>query len=79
MTQLERSLQRLRSRPPEADFADVRRVLEAFGWVQARQSGSHVSFTRPGRRTVVIPLSGGTKVKRAYVAEILALLDEEDS
>lgn len=31
MTQLEKSLARLTARPPEANFEDVRRVLEAYG------------------------------------------------
>lgn len=76
LTQLERSLRRLRANPPEAEFSDVRRVLEAHGWTQARQSGSHVSFTRPGERTIVIPLHSGSRVKRVYVAFVLELIEK---
>ena len=57
----------MRRRPPEADFADVRTLLEAFGWTLARESGSHVSFTKAGEGTLVIPRKGGQKVKRVYL------------
>lgn len=70
MSQLERSLERLRVRPPEADFTDVRRVLEAYGWTQTRQRGSHVSFTKAGEMPLVTPLKNARKVKRAYVEQI---------
>ena len=73
MTALERSVQRLLANPAEADFNDVRRVLEGHGWAQARQQGSHVHFTKEGERTVTIPLRG-TKVTRSYVREVCGRL-----
>jgi predicted RNA binding protein YcfA (HicA-like mRNA interferase family) len=66
MTALERSITRLLASPAEADFNDVRRVLEAHGWVQARQQGSHVHFTKEGERTISMPLHGNM-VKRTYI------------
>ncbi|HXU24687.1 MAG TPA: type II toxin-antitoxin system HicA family toxin [Tepidiformaceae bacterium] len=75
VSQLEKSIQRLRARPPEADFDDVRRVLEANGWHQAGQKGSHVSFTKAGEMPFTIPLSDAHKVKRAYVQQICERLE----
>jgi predicted RNA binding protein YcfA (HicA-like mRNA interferase family) len=78
MSGLDKSIERIKARPSEADFNDVRRVLEAFGWVQARQKGSHLSFTKPGAPTVVFPLYGRTKVKRVYLEEICAIIGLEE-
>jgi predicted RNA binding protein YcfA (HicA-like mRNA interferase family) len=77
VTALERSIARLLVRPPEADFSDVRRVLEAFGWTAARQRDSHLSFTKPGERTISIPIHG-RMVKRIYVDQICERLGLED-
>ncbi|MEX0784358.1 MAG: type II toxin-antitoxin system HicA family toxin [Dehalococcoidia bacterium] len=69
MTALERSTARLLANPVEADFNDVRRVLEGHGWEQARQKGSHISFTKSGERPIIVSLAR-RRVKRAYVAEV---------
>ena len=50
MTQQQKLIERIVARPHEADFNDVRRLLEIFGWAQARQRGSHVTFAK-----VIIP------------------------
>ena len=63
MTQLDRLIGRIRARPPEARFNDVRRLLEAYGWTFARQKGSHAHFTKAGERTITVPVVHGTKVK----------------
>ncbi|MGH2607811.1 MAG: type II toxin-antitoxin system HicA family toxin [Tepidiformaceae bacterium] len=73
MSTLEKSIARLLANPPEADFNDVRRVLKAHGWVQARQQGSHVHFTKEGERTITVPLRG-KMVWRHYVREICTRL-----
>ena len=75
MSQLEKSIKRLCARPPLADFADVRRVLEAYGWTQDRQKGSHVSFTKPGEFPFTISLKDADEVKRAYVQQICERLE----
>ena len=70
MSQRDKLIARIVARPPIADFYDVRRVLELFGWEQARQSGSHVSFVKAGERPIIIPLQSGRKVKRVYLDQI---------
>jgi len=65
----EKRLRRLVARPPEADFADVRAVLEDRGWLFARQKGSHCVFTRPGEPPITVPVHN-QKVKEHYLDEI---------
>jgi predicted RNA binding protein YcfA (HicA-like mRNA interferase family) len=80
MGRREKLIARIRARPVKADFDDVRRLLEMSGYRMARQKGSHVSFTRPGMPTIVVPTAGGRKVKRPYLdrlCELLALDHEE--
>ena len=75
MAPLDKIIERLLRRPPEADFDDVRAVLEGSGWTFARESSSHCSFTKPGERTMVIPKVSGGKVKGTYVKQLIKLLD----
>ena len=71
VTQLDKLIQRIRSRPPEASFSDVRRLLETYGWVLKRQTGSHAQFTKPGERTQTVPLVSGRYVKRYILDQII--------
>jgi len=67
LTQRRKLIDRIRARPPEADFDDVRKLLEEFGWSLARTSGSHMHFTKEGERTITVPLVKGRRVKRTYL------------
>lgn len=78
MSQHDKLIERIRARPPEADFNDVRRLLEAFGWTLAREKGSHAHFTKPGERTLTIPRHGGRRVKRTYLDLICERLGLDD-
>jgi predicted RNA binding protein YcfA (HicA-like mRNA interferase family) len=78
MGQLEKLIERIKARPPQADFADVEKLLEEYGYVKRRQSGSHVSFKRAGARTVIVPLVSGRKVKRVYLDKLCELLGLDD-
>jgi predicted RNA binding protein YcfA (HicA-like mRNA interferase family) len=71
VTQLDKLIQRIRARPPEASFSDVRRLLESYGWVLKRQTGSHAYFTKPGERTQTVPLVRGRTVKRYILDQII--------
>jgi predicted RNA binding protein YcfA (HicA-like mRNA interferase family) len=77
MTPRERRLQRILAEPPEADFDDVRGVLEDHGWTLNRQKGSHATFVKAGRYPFVVPLLGGRKVKRVYLQRLIDLLELE--
>ena len=53
----------------EVRFPDVRKMLEAKGYTLTRIAGSHHVFTKPGFRSVPIPVHRG-KVKPSYVRMI---------
>ncbi|MBI2941037.1 MAG: type II toxin-antitoxin system HicA family toxin [Chloroflexi bacterium] len=74
MGQLEKLIARIRARPTEADFEDVRALLEAFGWLPEGGKGSHRAFRRAGHRTITIPTVRGRKVKRIYLDQVCELL-----
>ena len=71
MTQLDKLIERIRARPPEASFSDVHRLLEAYGWTFKRQKGSHAHFTKPGEGTQTVPVIGGRSVKRYILDQII--------
>jgi predicted RNA binding protein YcfA (HicA-like mRNA interferase family) len=74
----EKLIERIRARPPEADFTDVRRLLESFGWTQRQGKGSHVIFKKQGHRPLTIPTVSGRKVKRVYLDQICTILGLDD-
>ncbi len=78
MTQLEKLIERIRARLPQADFSDVYRLLEAFGWTLDRKRGSHYYFTKPGERTQPVPTVSGRKVKRYILDQICERLGLDD-
>lgn len=78
MTRLEKRIERMRRRPPHADFRDVRRVLEAFGWTLDRMVGSHHHFVKPGELPLTIPTVAGRRVRRVYLDVICERLGLEE-
>ena len=78
MTKLDKLIDRIRARPPEADFADVWTLMKAYGWTIGRERGSHVTFVKPGERSVTVPKQGGRKVKRVYLDLLCDLLGLDD-
>lgn len=78
MTKRGKRVERLLKRPPEADFSDVRAVLEDFGWTMARTRGSHHSFTHPDRREIFTVPVHNHRVKRAYLDRLCELLELGD-
>lgn len=69
MARDEKLIERIRARPVQADFSDVRRLLELEGWVLARTAGSHHQFTKAGERTLSVPVHNH-RVKRYILNEI---------
>lgn len=70
MTKRDKLIALMISRPTTATFADVRAVLEMFGWELARTRGSHNIFTKPGQWPITIPVDGGKKVKKHYLDDV---------
>lgn len=78
MTRRDKLVEKIRRRPPDAAFDDVKRLLEAFDWTFDRQVGSHTFFVKPNERTISVPLVSGRKVKRRYLDEICERLGLDD-
>lgn len=66
------------SRPSTASFADVRAVLEMFGYELARTKGSHHMFKKAGSTPIPVPVVSGTKVKRHYLDRICKILELDE-
>ena len=77
MSQQEKLIARIRARPPDAYFADVEKLLNLFGWSCRKGTGSHRAFTKPGERTITVPVKD-EKVKRVYLNEICERLGLDD-
>jgi predicted RNA binding protein YcfA (HicA-like mRNA interferase family) len=74
---VDRIIARLRRHPPQAGFADVRQVLEAFDWALDHETGSHAIFVKRGDGQISIPKVGGRRVKGSYVKLMLRRLGLE--
>lgn len=75
MSKFEKLIDYLRSKPTELSFEDVRRILENFGFMEVRVSGSHHIFKHKDGQMVTIPTKSGRKVKRVYLQKILNLIE----
>ena len=69
MSRREKLIERIVKRPPEADFGDVRLLLEAFGWRVDRRKGSHVTVAKEDDYPITIPVHHD-KVGRRYLEQI---------
>lgn len=58
MTQREKLIARIKARPSQATAADVRTLLEMFGYVDAGGT-KHLKYQKPGHRTIIVPLVSG--------------------
>ena len=63
--------------PSDVRFSEIRRRVEARGWILVRIRGSHHIFQLPDGRIYVVPVHRN-KVKYAYVRQIEKLLEEGD-
>ncbi|MBD2578773.1 type II toxin-antitoxin system HicA family toxin [Oscillatoria sp. FACHB-1406] len=78
MGKLSKLIAKFLTYPPEVRFDEVRYLLEAFGYWEARSKGSHHAFENEVGDVIIIPKKGGKKVKRTYVIEVVRLLDLEN-
>jgi predicted RNA binding protein YcfA (HicA-like mRNA interferase family) len=77
MSQREKLIARILQRPPQAGFSDVEQLLGLFGWACTRKKGSHRAFTKPGERTIIVPIKNG-KVAGVYLDQIRDRLGLDD-
>lgn len=72
MTKCKKLVDRIRVIPSEADFDDVRRVLEMYGWTMRSPQGgsSHFTFTKEGEREIITVVKHHDRVWRVYLDKI---------
>jgi predicted RNA binding protein YcfA (HicA-like mRNA interferase family) len=56
---------------PMLKARDLMRVLKFLGFIQVRQSGSHIFFKHPDGRTTIVPHHGGQDISRGLLRAIL--------
>jgi len=74
MSKRRKLVARLYNNPYDATFADVRALLEAFGFVLDRTTGSHHIFERGGA-IFVLPVHNN-RVKSVYVRRALQIIEQ---
>jgi len=77
VTQIEKLVERLRRARGEADYADLHRLLQHYGWTRERQAGSHVTYKKAGQEPISFPLLSGRWVKSSYRRLVLRRLGFE--
>lgn len=75
MSKLEKLIKKLLSRPPEVRFDDIYTLLKAYGYQEIRSKGSHHAFENNQGDVIIIPKTGGKKVKKTYIEEIIKRLN----
>lgn len=74
VTKREKLIERMRARPVEAEFNDVKALLEAFGWTHDRTNGSHHTFNKDDERSLTVSTVSGRKVKRYQIDQVCVRL-----
>ncbi|MCY7393197.1 MAG: type II toxin-antitoxin system HicA family toxin [Leptolyngbyaceae cyanobacterium CAN_BIN12] len=78
MSRIKKLVLFLLSNPAEADFSDIKRVLEAFEFPEVCSSGSHVIFRHADGRMQCVPKKKGRKVKQIYIKQVVEILELEE-
>ncbi len=73
MSKLRKLVEYFLTLPVEANFNDVRLLLEAFGFIEKRSKGSHHTFEDARGQIFTNPKKGGKKVRRIDIKRIVEL------
>lgn len=78
MAKKEKRLERLRQHPKNVSFDDLKQVLEDYGFILRKVTGSHHTFKKQAEGkswTITIPFRK-PHVKSTYVKQVLAIIEE---
>jgi hypothetical protein len=76
MPDFERLLERARRAPESLRFSELCSLAEGFGWVFARQRGSHVLYKRSGSIQLMNFQDDSGRAKGYQVRQLLAAIDD---
>ncbi len=70
MARRDKLVARLRARPAQAAYSDVKKLLEMYGYREVGRDGSHVNFKKPGARGLIVTVVSGRWVLRYKIDEV---------
>ncbi len=78
MSQWDKLLERIKSLSKDARFAELKKILEKYGYEMKETSGgsSHVTFRKKGRPPITIPRKD--PIKTAYVLMVREVILQEE-
>ncbi len=77
MSKRQKRLERLRQNPNNVTLADLRQVLEDYGFVYRQTVGSHYTFSVViGDKTKLLVVPFRRPVKTIYIKKALELIDQ---
>ncbi|MDO5475902.1 MAG: toxin HicA [Eubacteriales bacterium] len=78
MSTFDKLLQRIRSLDKNMRFDEIRKVMEAYGYIMSSPSGgsSHKTFRKPGRNPVTI--SQHEPLKKIYIVLVKEAIEKEE-
>ncbi len=77
MTKREKRLLRIRQNPKNVQFDELHTIIEEYGFVLKRSSGSHHSFqVKVGDEDILLVIPYARPIGTAYVREAIKLIDE---
>lgn len=77
MTKWDKLLSKILSLDNSIRFAELRKVLESYGYMMhiSGRGGSHFTFRKPGRSPITIPKH--KPIKKKYVEMVRDIVEEE--
>lgn len=79
MSKWEKLLTRLKLLSADIRFEELKKILEAYGYVMRETGGgsSHVTFRKPGCEPITVPRH--TPIKKVYIEMVKAVIEKEES
>ena len=71
---IQKLTERLLTRPTDMRFADIRMILEYYGWKLDRTKGSHRVFVKDGDPNRITIPEDKQRVKGPYLSSVIKLL-----
>ncbi len=80
MSQFEKLLQRIRSLDKNMRYREIKKILEAYGYVGKETGGgsSHITFRKQGKPSITVPRHGSIKTVYVEMVRDVILSQEEE-
>jgi predicted RNA binding protein YcfA (HicA-like mRNA interferase family) len=78
MSKRQKLLEQLLSFPNEMRYADVKRILEGFGYEEDGGKGSHFVFRQKGHEPITLSKKHGKMIKRYQLKDLVKVLGLEE-